>query len=348
LKVAITSLQASQTPRIFGENPEHVRALAEAEGRLPPIIVHRPTLRVIDGMHRLRAAELRRQDEIEVRFFNGSEADAFILAVRSNIAHGLPLSLADRKAAALRIITSKPHWSDRLIADRTGLAAKTIAAMRRGHSGTSAQQASRPDARVGQDGRVRPMHSTAGRQLASELMTDNPNLSLRQVAGAAGISPETVRAVRDRLRRGENPVPPRQGDRRNDGTYQRASPADHKPQPAPSRPIAAEPAGGPIPELPAVIRQLEIDPAFRFNDTGRALLKILYANAVIDNRCDRILENVPDHCRGTVATAARKCAQVWRSLAAKLEPPQPVEDVSLRNVSPGANRDILASQRSKK
>jgi len=74
-KVAIASLQVSQSLRICGENPEHVKALAETEGKLPPIIVHRSTLRVIDGMHRLRAAEQRGQSEIEVHSFNGPETD---------------------------------------------------------------------------------------------------------------------------------------------------------------------------------------------------------------------------------------------------------------------------------
>jgi len=324
-KVAIASLQVSQPLRICGENPEHVRALAETEGELPAIIVHKSTLQVIDGMHRLRAAEQRGQTEIEVRFFEGSEADAFVLAVRSNIAHGLPLSLADRRAAALRIIESNPRWSDRLIADRSGLAAKTVAAMRRGHSDAGAQQIPRPDARVGRDGRVRPVHSTAGRQLASELMTDNPNLSLRQVAQVAGISPETARDVRHRLSRGDNPVLPQQGDRRNDSTRgdrtsERTSPSDHELRPAPPRPAVAEPADGPIPELPSVIRQLEIDPALRSNEMGRALLKIFNANAMINNRYDHILENLPEHSRGTIATAAKKCAQIWQSLATKLEP----------------------------
>jgi ParB-like nuclease domain len=98
-----------------GENSERVQVLANTQGELPPIIVHRASTRVLDGMHRLRMAKIRGQNEIQVRFFVGDGADSFVVVVRSNIAHGLPLSLADRKAAANRIIGSHPQWPDRRI-----------------------------------------------------------------------------------------------------------------------------------------------------------------------------------------------------------------------------------------
>jgi ParB-like chromosome segregation protein Spo0J len=314
--VPVSSLQESKSPRVSGEDPQHIRALAETENELPPIIVHRETMRVIDGMHRLRAAELRGLGEIEVRFFDGNESDAFILSVKTNIAHGLPLSLADRKAAAVRIIQANPHWSDRLIASKAGLAAKTVGSMRDQDSATD----TRPESRVGQDGKVRPVSSTEGRQIAGELMTDNPHLSLRQVAKAAGISPETVRDVRGRLRRGEDPVLPRQQGWRSAGDNGQG-PARHPPTQRHDGVPPAEPVvvPMPIPDLPEVILQLRSDPALRFNEAGRALLKILDANTVINNRFDSIVDNVPEHCKGTLATAARECAQVWRSFATYVE-----------------------------
>ncbi|WP_220378005.1 hypothetical protein [Streptomyces inhibens] len=48
--------------------------------------------------------------EIGVKFFDGSEKDAFVLAVESNVHHGLPLTLSDRTAAARRIVKSHPEW----------------------------------------------------------------------------------------------------------------------------------------------------------------------------------------------------------------------------------------------
>lgn len=308
VRVPVTSLRASESPRVSGEDPEHIRALAETDGELPPIIVHRTTMRVIDGMHRLRAAELRDEHEIKVRFFDGNESDAFILAVRANIAHGLPLSLADRKSAAARIIAANPQWSDRLIASKAGLAAKTVGSMR-GQSGSA-------EVRVGQDGRVRPISGSEGRQIAGELITDNPRLSLRQVARAAGISPETVRDVRSRLSRGEDPTLPAQPPR-----PRRA--AEDEPLPEARKiPLACSgtvPPREPVTDLPSVLHQLRVDPALRFSEAGRALLKILDAHTVINEKFDNLVDTVPAHCRSTVASAARECAQVWRSFATHLD-----------------------------
>jgi hypothetical protein len=89
----------ADSPRLGGENRDHIRLLADATAPLPPILVHRSTMRVIDGMHRLRAAMLRGATEIAVEFFDGTEAEAFARAVRENVAHGLPLSRSDREAA---------------------------------------------------------------------------------------------------------------------------------------------------------------------------------------------------------------------------------------------------------
>ncbi|KOG90227.1 streptomycin biosynthesis protein, partial [Streptomyces varsoviensis] len=93
------------------------------------------------------AAMLCGHDKIAVRFFDGDEADAFVLAVESNIAHGLPLSLADRKRAAGRIIDSHPQWSDRIVASVTGIAPGTVAEIRRRRTGGLTAVSSR----IGQD-----------------------------------------------------------------------------------------------------------------------------------------------------------------------------------------------------
>jgi hypothetical protein len=42
----------------------------------------------------------------------------------------MPMSLADHKVAAERIVTSYPQWSNRMVAEVTGIAAKTVAKIR--------------------------------------------------------------------------------------------------------------------------------------------------------------------------------------------------------------------------
>ncbi len=197
------SLRPADSPRLNGEDKAHIARLAETETPLPPILVDRRTMRVIDGMHRLMAASLQGRETIDVIFFDGSEADVFLRAVQENVAHGLPLSQADRRAAAERIVTSHPHMSDRAIGHSVGLAAKTVAAIRK----SSSEEIPQSNARIGRDGRVRPLDSGAGRRRAAELLTQQPDASLRDVARAAGISPATVLDVRKRLERGESPVP---------------------------------------------------------------------------------------------------------------------------------------------
>ncbi len=77
-------------------------------------------MRVIDGLHRMRAARLRGDQTIEVQYFTGDDDAAFLLAVEANTAHGLPLSLSERKAAAVRLIAMFPDRSNRSIAASAG------------------------------------------------------------------------------------------------------------------------------------------------------------------------------------------------------------------------------------
>jgi hypothetical protein len=207
-RIAINSLLGSHSPRLNGEDVQHVNVLASTGTSLPPIIVHRQTMRVIDGMHRLRAAQMLGQRDIAVEFFDGSEDEAFVRAVQANTAHGLPLSLADREAAATRILRLHPDRSDRWIAGITGLAAKTVCAIRR----RMGMEYCNNTARVGQDGRVRPIDSAQGRRIARDMLTAHPEASLRQIARTAGISPGTVRDVRKRLQNGDDPIRQRTSD----------------------------------------------------------------------------------------------------------------------------------------
>jgi ParB/Sulfiredoxin domain len=302
VRVAIDSLVIADSPRLGGENPEHIQALATAHGTLPPIIVHRASMRVLDGIHRLRAAQSCGHTDIEVRFFDGGDADAFVVAVTSNITHGLPLSLADRKAAATRIIASHPQWSDRLIASLTGLAPGTIAETRRR---TPDQHTPPADSRLGRDGRSRPTNTTERRTIASKLLTEDPTLSLRHVAKIAGLSPETVRDVRDHLH-SPDPTPPAPSPR------QQPNHPTH-----PTKPVHR--AGRTAPrDLPQLMHQLRSDPILRGTETGRILLRLLDIHQISNETWTELCDNVPTHHKTTIATIALECAKTWTRFAEKL------------------------------
>jgi ParB-like chromosome segregation protein Spo0J len=290
--VPIRSLVVAGSPRLAGEDPEHTRLLAESGAALPPILVHRPTRRVIDGLHRLRAAALLGHETIAVNFFDGTIDDAFVRAVRANVTHGLPLSLADRKTAAARIVVSHPQWSDRAIGSATGLAGKTVGVIRRRTRGDT------PDVpvRIGRDGRVRPVDSLAGRRVAGDLLATDPAASLQAVARAAGISPATVRDVRSKMLEVADPPRPR------------GRPRGHHGGGAPSTIDRA-----------SVLRNLTRDPSLRFTDSGRALLRWLSSRADGLEGWLEFISAIPPHCSYALADLARASADEWLEFARRLD-----------------------------
>ncbi|GGV05146.1 hypothetical protein GCM10010502_70020 [Kitasatospora aureofaciens] len=58
--VPVAALLPADSPRARGEDPEHLRTLAELGRDLPPIIVHRSTMRVGDRRHAPAARGRRR------------------------------------------------------------------------------------------------------------------------------------------------------------------------------------------------------------------------------------------------------------------------------------------------
>lgn len=299
--VPLDALLTADSPRRLGEDAEHIRVLTESDRSLPPILVHRPTMRVIDGMHRLAAARLRGQDTIDVVFFDGSDEDAFVMAVRANITHGLPLSYADREAAVARIVATHSAWSDRAIAEATGLAPRTVAALR-------GRVAQRPGngSRIGRDGRVRPLNSTDGRLAASRLIAAHPDASLRELARASGISPATVRDVRARIERGEDPVPPRRP------RADRSAPREAGPAPQEVERLSVQ-------ERNAILQSLERDPSLRFAEAGNRVLRWLAARLITEEEWAAVAATIPPHSVYVLARLARRCAAEWLAFAHALE-----------------------------
>lgn len=288
MRVPVSSLRFSQTPRLGGEDARHVRLLVESGGDLPPILVHRRGMHIIDGRHRVRAAQQRGETTIEARFFDGTEEEAFVAALVANRAHGLPLTLADREAAAARLIGCEPRLSDRAIAGITGLSPQTVGQIRRRTDDAA------PRARIGRDGRVRPVDGADGRRVASEVIARRPGSSLREIARMAGISPATARDVRERLRRGDDPVPRK--------------------------------LRGPATETPrrhhdweSMLHNLNRDPSLRFTDSGRTVLRWLFTHAREPNGWEQVVDSIPAHCVYIVAEVARDRAESWSAFADRLQ-----------------------------
>jgi transposase-like protein len=318
VNVPISELRSGESPRLNGQDKAHIARLAQLEMPLPPILVDRRSNKVIDGMHRLIAASLKGQETVEVRYFDGRMEDAFLWAVKENVEHGLPLSLADRRAAAARIVLSHPELSDRALAKWVGLAARTVASIRRRVSADGAPVSS---VRLGRDGKVRPLDGSEGRHRVAALVAEDPDASLRELARRAGVSPATVRDVRHRLDRGEPParsgaVPSVRTEQPVDGAgTRREAPA------SPDRlhePVATS-TSSPDPAEVSALDKLLRDPSLRGSEPGRYLLRLLQHHAATVQEWPAVLAALPLHCLGTVEQLARQHSEMWLNFAQELD-----------------------------
>jgi ParB-like chromosome segregation protein Spo0J len=295
VRLRLEQIQLGRSPRLKGLDEAHVQLLADTEDALPPIIVHRSSLAVIDGRHRLRAAVVRGDTSIRARLFDGTEDEAFVYSVQANNAHGLPLTASDRQAAAVRLLQVHPEWSDRSIASAVGVSAQTIAKVRR-----STVSSTQLNGRVGRDGRVRPLSTAEGRRKAEEIMMARPDASLREVAREAGLSPGTVNDVRRRLGEGKGAVLPA-----------KVSAAESVQGRVQNRISTTEPA----PDFVLYWQQLSKDPSLNLTQFGRNLLTLLRAHRLDED----VAESVPAHCVEKVAALAKQCSLTWSLIAKRLE-----------------------------
>ena len=306
--VEIEGLVFGDSPRSGGERPEHTALLTQCGVPLPPILVHRSSMRIIDGVHRVRAAQAQGAATIEAMMLDCSWESAFVVAVAANRSVGLPLSLDDRRSAVTRILLSHPQWSDRSIASLTGLSAKTVCAIR--NASVERAEFTVLVSRTGRDGRARPMDAAVGRRAAAAYLEQHPDSSLRTVARHAGVSPNTVRDVRMRLARGEDPVVA-SAKRPCRPARKTAVLRNRVPAPSVDRPISGT--------VRPLLASLSRDPAVRMTDAGRELVRWLYGHSVDEVDVNALVAAIPGHRRREVAAIADRCAMNWSAIARRIE-----------------------------
>lgn len=198
VSVAVAGLPLGSAFRSGGLCSEQVDRLVELGGSWPPIVVSRIDGAVVDGAHRVAAARRLGLAKLDAVLFEGGAEEAFVEFVRRNVCHGLVLTLDERKAAAVRVLRGQPLWSDRRVAELCALSPKTVARLRADTRGSSPEDGVPVDSgvRVGRDQRVRPARRGSVRPRVLEALQAQPGASLRTIAAAAGVSPETVRLVR--------------------------------------------------------------------------------------------------------------------------------------------------------
>jgi ParB-like chromosome segregation protein Spo0J len=297
--VPVHSLVAGDSPRFQGVDIAHAEMLADLENELPPILVQRSSMRVIDGMHRLHAAQLCGRENIRVQFCDCDEDEAFLLAVVTNVTHGMPLTLAEKRAAAARIVRMRPDASDRWIAQVSGLAAATIAAVRQANM----DQAPAPDRRVGKDGRIRPLSTSDGRRIARDMLEREPGASLRQVARAAGISVGTARDVKEKIRLGIDPLQ----------TKQLTSRKREK------RGLAKARSEDSQADIDLILQRLRRDPSLRYTESGQSVLRWLSPRLLQLSKLEEVVDSIPSRWVSEMIRIAYGCAGAWIEFAEQLE-----------------------------
>lgn len=301
--------------RQSGTDAAHVQLLADAAsaGELPAILVQKSSMRVIDGMHRIEAARLRDERTIRARAVDCSDEEAFILAVKTNSLHGLPLSRADRISGAKRILAWHRDWSDRAVAAATGLSAKTIAGLRH----RSADDVRDISKRLGRDGKRHPISAAEGRKRAAEYLAIHPDASLREVAREADVSLGTVHDVRARLRRGADPMVAarRVATGKPQGQDPVADMAQDQPLPDNTTSLLARRRNSLPPTWAAISPKLANDPCIRYTESGRAFLRWMAMHVMHPGEWKEFSETVPPHWAGEIGLIADSVADSWREFA---------------------------------
>ncbi len=160
----------SLQPRVDGLDADHVRALQEAPEVWPPLLVVQwgSQYLLIDGFHRFAAAQNLGLGTVPAKVVAAhTNGDLHALAFSSNAAHGRPLSLADRRAFAERILRREPHLADREIGRRCGLSSNTVGSIRERLE--DAAQIEQTTERVGRGGYVYAVETHEDKRQPGEL-----------------------------------------------------------------------------------------------------------------------------------------------------------------------------------
>ena len=140
--------------------------LADVLDDTPPIAVRAETLEVTDGSHRLAAARYLGRTTIRATLEELDETEAYEAHVRANDHHGLALTLAERRAAALTLLRWDPQRSDRDIARTCALSPTTVGVVRR-EARERGELTTAPDIRRGRDGKSYPAPASPAPQTSA-------------------------------------------------------------------------------------------------------------------------------------------------------------------------------------
>lgn len=298
--------------RVGELNSGHLARLATAEN-LDPIIVEASTMRVVDGRHRLASARQQGQKTIRTRMIEGDTDDLFRLAVQLNGVHGLPMTLSDRRSAAAKMLMRSPERSDRSIASDVGLAAATVASIRR----SSPAHIEQLNTRCGRDGRWRAVSITKGKEHARALLVNHPEFTLREVAHMSGVSLGTVHNVSVGLSRERSPAAHRPTTPAPcpTSTPQTPTVSAHRANTQHPRQEAPRKFAHPEQDTNRLVSVLMRDPALRRTDRGREVLTRIRGLVPQPGEGQRLVTTIPPQHLVETITIVRASARGWLNVA---------------------------------
>ncbi len=154
-----------------------IERYAESWERMPPVTVFEVDGRwlLADGFHRHASAVTLNRPTIPAEIRPGTFADALDFASGINLAHGLPLTRAERRRAVEVKLRLHPDWSDRRLADELGAGRELVARVRK--QLVEGGQLPASAVRIGADGKTYPSeglprdpneHLPGGRAIAQQ------------------------------------------------------------------------------------------------------------------------------------------------------------------------------------
>jgi DNA modification methylase len=147
------------SPRIEGgTRAEIVEGYASSYEHLPPIVVFKvPDKKdylLVDGWHRLTAAENLELEEVEADVRYGSLKEAKEFALLANLRHGLPLTRKEKRHVIAEFLKLHPERSNRWVASDLAISKNTVEGIRQILETTG--QIDQLHTLVGKDGKARP------------------------------------------------------------------------------------------------------------------------------------------------------------------------------------------------
>src|SRR5579875_3782869 len=213
--VALRALRPGPSLRTRTVDEGHLTTLLELAGHWPPLLVHQASMTVVDGLHRFEAARRLGLELVAVLLIDRPFEEVRLIALHENVTHGLPLSILERRRAALELLAAHPTWSDGRLAELCGLSRRSIGKLRR--TTTDPAKPIESTWREGRDGRQRP--PTAGVLLIPGPASAEAGFALRGSPSSACARVETLllrhRVCLDRTRARVRRVVRRAGRRPN-------------------------------------------------------------------------------------------------------------------------------------